>query len=224
MNIFFSVIEVGGETKRVITGVIFSYATYCGEVIYAFIAMGLQYWKSIVLVAYSPLILFIFYIFIIRESTRWQMLRGKMSEAKSTFKSIAKINKLKVSSKQIEDINEEDLRKKFDVEIQKENESFAQILGSKEIMIRLLVTSVCFFASGFIYCGLMVHSVYLPGNKYTNFALSSLTSFPGDLLAYYSFNAVGRKITLQCGFFATAIFTIAQAYTPECKYLRLFIS
>lgn len=92
-------IEVGGETKRVITGVIFSYAVYVGEVLFAFVAMGLQYWKSLILAVYTPAIIFVVYALVLRESTRWQMLRGKAAEAKKTFKIIAKINKQKFPMK-----------------------------------------------------------------------------------------------------------------------------
>ncbi|XP_049872491.1 organic cation transporter protein-like [Pectinophora gossypiella] len=208
-------IEVAGDRKRVLAGVIFSYATYVGEVLFAFFAMGLKHWKYLILVANVPSLFFIVYFFILRESTRWQMLRGKMDAAKETFKKIAKTNNLNISAKEIDDISDEDLREKFNVLVQKEKESLREILRSKEIMVRLLVSSACFFSSSFVYCGLLVHSVFLPGNKYTNFALASLTSFPGDMLAFYTFNKFGRKVTLQYGYFATAVFILAQAYTPH---------
>ncbi|XP_026318949.1 organic cation transporter protein-like [Hyposmocoma kahamanoa] len=207
-------IELGGEAKRVSAGVIFSYAVYVGEVTFAFIAMGLKYWKFLILVVYTPMALFVFYILCLKESTRWQMLRGRTQQAKDTFKCIAKLNKLEVTPKEIEDLSEEELRFKLNVQIQKEKETIKDILGSKEIMVRLAVTSFCFFTSSFLYYGSMVHSVLLPGNKYTNFVLASVTSFPGDLLAFYTFNKFGRRITLQWGYFGSAVFLIAQTYAP----------
>lgn len=141
-----------------------------------------------------------------------------MEDAKYTFKSIARMNKLDVTPKQIDEISDEQLRLIFDVQIQKEKESMREIMRSKEMMIRLAVTSVCFFSASFIFCGLMVNSVLLPGNKYTNFALTSMTAFPGDLLAFYTSDKYGRRVTLQCGYFFTAIFILAQAFTPESKY------
>ncbi|CAK1555210.1 unnamed protein product [Leptosia nina] len=208
-------IEVGGESKRVSAGVIFSYAVYVGEVCFAFIAMGLKYWKLLIIVAYSPMILFIMYIFLLRESTRWQMLRGKMDEAKDTLKMITRCNKLEVSETEISETSNEDLRFQFNVVIQKEKERMKDILASKEIMIRLSVTSFCFFASSFIYYGMAVHAVLLPGNKYTNFVLAALSSFPGDMIALFTFNRFGRKISLQCGYISSAVFLLAQTYTPD---------
>lgn len=220
--ILFTVIELGGEAKRVSAGVIFSYAVYVGEVTFAFIAMGLKYWKSLVLVVYTPMTLFIFYILCLKESTRWQMLNGKTQQAKETFKSIVKFNKLEITPKEIEDMSEDEVRSKLNVHIQKENETIKDILGSKEIMVRLAVTSFCFFTSSFLYYGSMVHSVLLPGNKYTNFVLASIASFPGDLLAFYTFNKFGRRVTLQWGYIGSAVFLIAQTYAPDCKCKKIF--
>ncbi|XP_050678947.1 organic cation transporter protein-like [Leptidea sinapis] len=208
-------IEVGGESKRVSAGVIFSYAVYIGEVCFAFIALGFKYWKLIIIVVYAPMVLFIAYIIILRESTRWQMLRDRMDEAKDTLKLITRMNKLEVTEQQIEEIKNEDLRFQFNIIVQKEKETMKDILASKEIMTRLSVACCCFFASSFIYYGMAVHSVLLPGNKYTNFVLASLSSFPGDLIALYTFKKYGRKISLQCGYMMSAVFLLAQAVCPD---------
>ncbi|KAJ2951151.1 hypothetical protein O0L34_g5543 [Tuta absoluta] len=208
-------IEVGGESKRVMAGVIFSYAVYVGEVTFAFTAMGLKYWKYLIIVVYSPLALFISYYIILHESPRWQMLSGKTNKAKETFKSIAKINALDITPKEIEEVDDAELRFKLNVHIQERQEDIKDIMGSKAILVRLGVMSFCFFTSSLLYYGMVVHSVLLPGNKYTNFVLASVTSFPGDLLAFYTFNKYGRRITLQYGFVASAIFLIAQSYSPD---------
>ena len=212
-------IEVGGSSKRVLAGIIFSYAVYVGEIAFAFIAMSFQYWKWLIIVVYSPMILFILYVFVLKESTRWQMLRGKIDEAKATLKVMARMNKIDIAEDEITDASDDQMRLMFDVVEQKEKESIKVIIGSKEIMTRLSVTSFCFFTSSFLYYGTLVHAVLLPGNKYTNFILSAFTSFPGEVIAYYAFNKYGRRITLQCGYYCSAVFLIAQNYCPECKYL-----
>lgn len=213
-----AVIEVGGETKRVITGVIFSYAVYVGEVLFAFVAMGLQYWKSLILAVYTPAIIFVVYALVLRESTRWQMLRGKAAEAKKTFKIIAKINKQKIPDDDIDNINEDILRYELNIASQKEKETIKDIIKSKEMMIRIAVSSFCFFTASFVYYGLFLQAVLLPGDKYLNVALTALAAFPGDLLAFFTFSKYGRRISLQCGFVACGIFIMAQAFTPNSKY------
>lgn len=152
------------------------------------------------------------------------MIRGRMDGAKETFKSIAKLNKLAVTNEEIDALSDDKIKAKFSVEIQREKESFKDIVASKEIMTRLIVTCTCFFTSSMLYYGLAVNSLFLPGDKYTNFIMSSVASFPGDLIAFYSLNKFGRRITLQWGYMICAAFLIAQVYVPECKFTYLLKS
>ncbi|XP_013194917.1 organic cation transporter protein [Amyelois transitella] len=217
-------IEDGGESKRVLAGVIFSYAVYLGEVLFAILAMTLKFWKFLLLVVYTPMVFFLLYFFILRESIRWQMLRGRMNEVKSTLKRIVQMNKIDTTSEEIDAMTDEDIRSAFNVTLQKESEKFKDIIQSKEIMTRLAVTCVCFFTSSFLYYGLVVNSVLLPGNKYVNFILAALTAFPGDLIAYFAFHKLGRKISLQCAYILTAMFLIAQTYTPlSLSWLKVLL-
>lgn len=211
-------IEVGGSSKRVLAGIFFSYAVYVGEIVFAFLAMSLQYWKWLIIVVYAPMALFGLYVYCLRESTRWQMIRGRLVEAKETLKVMVRTNKIDLPEKEIDDASDDQMRLMFDVVEQKEKEDMKVIIGSKEIMTRLSVTSFSFFTSSFLYYGSLVHVVLLPGNKYTNFILAAFTSFPGEMLAYYTFNKYGRRITLQCGYLLSAVFLIAQNYCPSCEY------
>ncbi|CAH2982655.1 unnamed protein product [Chilo suppressalis] len=217
-------IEVGGETKRVVTGVIFSYAVYMGEILFALIAMGLRYWKYLVLFVYTPAVLFVSYTVLLRESTRWQILHGKMDDVKKTFKLTSRMNGLQLSDAEIDSWSDAEIRSKYNLENQLKEESMKDVRKSKELLTRLAVTSFCFFTSSFLYYGLIIHSVLLPGDKYTNFILTSVVSFPGDLLAFYTMNYIGRRITLQCGYLITAIFLVAQSFSPDhLVWLKIFL-
>ncbi|XP_041979996.1 organic cation transporter protein-like [Aricia agestis] len=208
-------IEVGGNSKRVVTGVVFSYAIYIGEVFFALIAMGVQYWKYIVAIVYAPTALFVLYIFVLKESMRWQLVNEKISEVKETLKFVARVNNISVTDKEIDDLSGDELTKKLDAIKQSETENLKDVLSSKEMTVRLAVASFCFFTSSFVYYGLAIHSVLLPGNKYTNFVLASVTSFPSDLLALYVLDKYGRKLTLQCSYAFLAVFLTAASFSPE---------
>lgn len=208
-------IEAGGQTKRVLAGVIFSYAVYIGEVVYAITAFFLPYWKHLVYIVYSPTIIFIIYIYLLRESTRWQLLKDDINGAKRTLKEIALSNKVLLTEKEIQDIGGRELKIRLQVAEKKDRVVLKDILESSELLKRLGVATFCFFAAGFSYYGLTIHSVLLPGNKHVNFILASITSFPGDLLAYFTFNKYGRRISLMCSFICGGIFCIATAYSPD---------
>ncbi|KPJ10575.1 Solute carrier family 22 member 3 [Papilio machaon] len=208
-------IEIGGKKNRVLAGVIFAYAIYVGETLFALIAMFVPYWKNLVLIIYSPAILSILLLFVIKESPRWQLLNNKTKSAKKTLLHVAKINKVNINNEKLLNMNEENLKKEFNIDSYEEKEGLTAIFKSREIIKRSLVAAFCKFTSGFVYYGLMVNSVFLPGNKYTNFMLASVMSYPGELISLYLMNKIGRKFPLIYGYVLSGLLCAACGWIPE---------
>ncbi|KAI5637799.1 sugar transporter domain-containing protein [Phthorimaea operculella] len=205
-------IEFGGKSNRVFAGVLIAYVVYMGECLFAAIAMAVPYWKNLVRIIYTPPIFFLTYIFLIQESPRWQVLNGKTDQAKKTIKDIARTNKLHIDEQDLKEIDDVKLKLAFSIDSYEKRDGLKEIFTSKEILKRLVVASVCRFASGFIYYGLVVNSVLLPGNKYTNFLLSTIMSFPGELIAMYLMNRIGRKMPLMVGYLVCGAMCVASGY------------
>lgn len=209
-------VEIGSTDKRILAGVLFAYAIYLGESLFACIAMVVPYWKNLVRIIYTPSLLVPLLFFVIRESPRWQILNNKLDDAKTTIKIAAKINKIDVD---LSNTTDDELRKKFEIEKCDKQESALKIFTSREVMKRLCVGCVCRFTASFVYYGLMINSVWLPGNKYVNFLLSTVMSFPGELVALYLMNKVGRRLPLILGFIVSAVMCVGSGYVPEGSYV-----
>ncbi|CAK1587220.1 unnamed protein product [Parnassius mnemosyne] len=216
-------IEIGGKKNRILSGVLFAYAVYMGESIFACIAMFVPYWKNLIRIIYSPPIIFISYIFLLKESPRWQILNGRVKDAKSTLLHIAKVNNININKQKLANLNEEGLKKEFKIENYEHKETYRDVWKSKQILKRVLIGSFCRFTASFVYYGLMVNSVYLPGNKYTNFMLSTVMSYPGELTSMYLMNRIGRKLPMMYGYFICGLLCVASAWIPE-DYTWLKIS
>ncbi|XP_013179878.1 PREDICTED: solute carrier family 22 member 3-like [Papilio xuthus] len=208
-------IEIGGKNNRILAGVIFAYAIYVGETLFALISMYVPYWKNLVMIIYSPAILSILLIFVIKESPRWQLLNNKTKSAKRTLLHVAKVNKVNINNEKLLNMNEENLKKEFNIDSYEEKEGLMAIFKSREMIKRSLVAAFCKFTSGFVYYGLMVNSVYLPGNKYTNFMLASVMSYPGELMSLYLMNKIGRKFPLIYGYLLCGLLCAACGWIPE---------
>ncbi|CAK1587221.1 unnamed protein product [Parnassius mnemosyne] len=207
-------IEISGK-NRILAGVLFAYAIYMGESIFACIAMFVPYWKDLIRIIYIPPIIFISYIFLLKESPRWLILNGRTEDAKSILLRISKVNNININKQKLENMNEEDLKKQFKIENYEYKETYGDVVKSKEILKRVLVGAFCRFTASFVYYGLMMNSVYLPGNKYTNFMLSTVMSFPGELISMYLMNRIGRKLPIMYGYFICGLLCVASAWTPE---------
>ncbi|XP_045537083.1 solute carrier family 22 member 3 [Papilio machaon] len=208
-------IEIGGKNNRVLAGVIFAYAVYLGETLYAIIAMFLPYWKHLVAAIYSPSIAFVLLIFVLKESPRWQLLNDKTERAKNTLLLVAKVNKVNIDREKLLHMNAEDLKKEYNINSYEEREGFMAIFKSREMIKRAIVAAFCKFTVGFVYYGLMINSVFLPGNKHTNFMLATTMSFPGELISLYSMNKIGRKYPLIFGFLLCGVFCVVTGWIPE---------
>lgn len=215
---FVTVIEIGGKKNRLLAGVLFSYVIYFGEMIFALIAMVVPYWKTLIRIIYTPSLLFISYIFLLKESPRWQILNGKTEEAKQTIQLVAEMNKLEINRDELKLMKDDQLKEKFNIDTYKVKEGLKEIFSSREILKRLLVASFCRFTCGFVYYGLIINSVWLPGDKYTNFLLSTVMSFPGELIALYFMNKFGRKVPLIVGYVICGVLVVASAYVGKCSF------
>ncbi|XP_052739592.1 solute carrier family 22 member 3-like isoform X2 [Bicyclus anynana] len=210
-------IEIGNKKNRMLAGVLFAYAIYMGEAVFAVIAMLVPYWKTLIHIICSPTILFLSYIFLVRESPRWQILTGRAIPAKDTLKLIVKTNKLNTNIDDIDHLDEEKLKVTFNMEGNSTTEGFREVFRCKEVLKRFLVATVCRFTVTFIYYGLIINSVWLPGNKYTNFLLAAIMSFPGELISMYLMNKIGRKKPLICGYLLCGISCVACGVVPGCN-------
>ncbi|XP_075980498.1 organic cation transporter protein-like [Anticarsia gemmatalis] len=215
-------LEIAGKKHRLLSGVVFAYAIYLGECLFACIAMFVPHWKTLVRIINGPCIFFIVFTFLINESPRWQIVSGKVDEAKKSIKRIAKLNKLRLDENELASLDEVTLKEKLNIGRHEVKENFFQLFKSKEIIKRSFVAGVCRFTSTFVYYGLMINSVWLPGDKYTNFLLATVMSFPGELLSLYLMNKIGRKIPLMVGYALSGILCILSAVTPaDILWLKL---
>ncbi|XP_047032407.1 organic cation transporter protein-like [Helicoverpa zea] len=208
-------LEIASSKYRLLSGVLFSYAIYIGECLFACIAMFVPYWKTLIRIINGPLIFFITYIFLVYESPRWQIVSGRIDKAKITMKRIAKTNNININYEELEAMTDVELKEKFDINEVQVKEGYGEIFKSKVILMRLLVAASCRFTSSFVYYGLMINSVWLPGDKYVNFLLSTVMSFPGEVISLYLMNKIGRKVPLMAGYIVCSVVCIVSALVPD---------
>ncbi|XP_068618081.1 organic cation transporter protein-like [Battus philenor] len=208
-------IEISGKKNRLLAGIIFAYSIYMGESVYAIIAKFVPNWKNLIKILYCPPIIFLSYIYFMKESPRWQIINGKFDDAKAALLYISKMNKVNINEQKLAEMGEKELKKEFNITNNKHKETIKDAFKSKEIMKRVTIGAFSRFSACVVYYGLMINSVFLPGDKYMNFFLSSIMSYPGDLMALYLMNKVGRKSPLIYGFVLCGLLCAASVCVPD---------
>lgn len=179
----------------------------------ALIAWLLPYWRNYLRVLYSPALLFFFYFFLIDESPRWLLSKGKKSQAIKVIENMAKKNKVKMEENELENLVCE-ADKKEDIKFLA---VLKNTLSSRTLIQRFLVCIVWWMTSTFVNYGMSITSVLLEGDKYVNYALVAVTEVPGNFLAMYVLMNYRRKYPLIASFFIAGLFCIGQPFLPNRK-------
>lgn len=176
------------------------------------LAWFFPYWRHLLRVLYTPALLFCGYLFLLDESPRWLLSKGKKDEAVAIIEKVAKKNKVKVDKNVLDKLScEEDVKGATLPELLKSTFTSAALLK------RFFICLTWWTTSTFVNYGLMINSVSLQGNKYLNFALINMIDFPGSLIITFLMIRFKRKLPLIFTFVSAAILCLSQPFVPKGK-------
>ncbi|KAJ6645296.1 Solute carrier family 22 member 6-A, partial [Pseudolycoriella hygida] len=222
MSIFILGMELVGRKKRAIGSVIISFVFSIGQVMLGFIALYVRKFRILLRIIYIPTFLVLSYIWIIPESIRWLLNKGRNEEAVRIIQKAAKINQKELSPKSIDSLQ----RCCSNVLPVESKGNFLMVKTSRILLWRLINCCFCWFTNGFVYYGLSVQSVVLGGNKYANFIMVSVGEIPAVAMTYILLQRFGRRWTLSSSMIVAGIVCILSEIslsTEHGRIIRLFL-
>ncbi|KAJ0183562.1 hypothetical protein K1T71_001538 [Dendrolimus kikuchii] len=208
------VTELVGPKYRVVAGATVSTMFALGQVVLGFIAWGVPAWRSLTQVLYAPQLLVVSYFWILSESVRWLMSKGRYEESEAILKKVAKRNNKMLSEKSLEALRataEADKNK----EVVKEPWLPIQVLRSRVILSRCLVSPIWWITNTLVYYGMSINSVNMSGNRYLNYIAVAAVEIPGYWTAILLLDRIGRKPVLIGAYWLCAACQFAFAFMPE---------
>lgn len=218
-----------GIKKRVLCGNLISCTFALGQAYVALVAWAAPYWRTLTRIIYTPSFVFLLYYFLIEESVRWLLSKGRKKEASRIIFKAAEVNKKKLSPESIKHLTEDlpATSKQTEDEPTSSKEKspsiLLQVLKSRVLMGRLVICSFWWITVTFIYYGLSINSVSLAGNSYVNYILTSLIEIPGYCLSVVTLDRFGRKKSTMTGYFVCGVALIAIPFVPSCEYYVQFL-
>lgn len=186
--------ELVGPEKRVLATTILAVFYPVGEVLMGVVAKYVTNWRDFLRVLYIPGLLHILFFWIITESVRWLLVKGKYEEAIRALKKAAKFNKVSLSEESLEELcSSSELYKDTSEQVPSESYPIRSAFASTKLLCRIVNCSFCWFTNTLVYYGLSLNSVSLAGDKYLNFIFVCLIEVPGFLICYFTTNSLGRK-------------------------------
>ncbi|XP_018409001.1 PREDICTED: solute carrier family 22 member 13-like [Nanorana parkeri] len=170
-----------------------AYATISGHVCFAVGQMvlagfgyGFRNWRLLQIVCSAPTALLFFYIWILPESPRWLLTKGKHKRAKEILQKAASANKKKFSEKLLTQLQEE-----------KETQStnILDLFRIPTLRRVTLVMSFVWFVNSLVYYGLSLNVGSFGLDIYLTQLIFGAVEIPARLGAMFIVQILGRKLS-----------------------------
>ncbi|OWA54140.1 Carcinine [Hypsibius exemplaris] len=191
--------------------VLLTLAYTAGAVAFTGIAYALRSWRPMVLATILPFTLYGMFWFVLPESPRWLLLKGRSKEFNVYLRKMAKINRVEwseslegkasqlcIDARGVSHISLSNLNESSDVATY----SYLDLFRGPRIrrhtilmLIMSIVVQVCYYGLGY-------YAPTLGPNPYLSFFLSSLVEIPGALLIQLVCDRIGRRLTILLCFIA----------------------
>ncbi|XP_048513300.1 organic cation transporter protein-like [Athalia rosae] len=190
---YVTVVEMVSPKKRLgtVIGIYLSFTS--GYIITACFAYFITNWRILQIAITLPSIIFLSYWWLIPESVRWLLTKGRLEEAKDLLQKGASVNGVELS------------RDRLDILLNEFNAANKPVLekpGLIDLMRypNLRRKSLLLFFSWFVisgtYYGLSWNTSNLGGNDYVNFLISAGVEIPAHVFTFFTLNRLGRRIVL----------------------------
>ncbi|XP_075226744.1 organic cation transporter protein [Lycorma delicatula] len=218
-------LEIVGPKKRVLGNAIICCFHSTGEAIVGLLMWVLKDWRLLSRFLFIPGLFSLIYLWIVPESIRWLIMKGKTEETLKIFNKMAKINKkeltLNFNNNSLQQSN--NVKKDTKVTTVKEvpnekgnvifklpstsSSSITEIIKSKRLILRLGECALCWMVITMVFFGLSLSSVSVAGNKYFNFILTIAVELPGYMSTWLLMDVikVGRRPSLSLSFLLTGL-------------------
>ncbi|KAJ0183555.1 hypothetical protein K1T71_001531 [Dendrolimus kikuchii] len=212
-------LEAVTQKRRVVFSCASDILASIGSAFFGLIAWKVPYWRHMMRAIYAPLLVVVFYIFLVDEGVRWLLAHNKKDEAVRVLNKVAKINNITLSNKAKEMLHKitEERNKSNQVNPSRPQESLhiLSVLRSKTILVRMALMSALFICSMFVFNGTMINSTSISGNKYLNFSAVLLVAVPTRIITALTLTRYGRRAPICVAYILCSIFFISSAFIPK---------
>ncbi|XP_046542550.1 organic cation transporter protein-like [Haliotis rubra] len=176
-------LELVGPSKRTIAGIAIQFFWCFGLFLLALVAYFIREWKYLQIVLSIPSVFFIAYWWVIPESPRWLLSRGRVDEAEVILKKLARVNGRSLPKDAIKRLV---LEKGPQMKIW-------HMFTSPVLIVRGIVIFCQWLAINIIYYGLSLNVSNLSGDVFLNFTFSSAVETAAYVMCIFLMERTGRK-------------------------------
>uniref|UniRef100_A0A5S6QTM2 MFS domain-containing protein n=1 Tax=Trichuris muris TaxID=70415 RepID=A0A5S6QTM2_TRIMR len=218
MTAFIIVMELCDGPARTIAGIGLQLACTVGYFLDGLIGSHARDWKQVQFTSSLIGLAFIPYIWILPESLKWLVQRGKTAQVVELQEKIARIN------------GEQTPAELLDAGMAREAKtpgrtSLIDLLRHKRLALTVILTAYNWLTGAMAYYGLSWYTSDLPGNKYTNYFISAAVEVPAYVLSAVMFEYFGRRTSLSSMYLLAGLcFLVAGLLKTDQKEIIVIVA
>ncbi|XP_046659328.1 beta-alanine transporter-like isoform X1 [Homalodisca vitripennis] len=194
-------IELVGPKHRTVCTILTNIAYSLGLVALAAVVYLIRDWRQLALATSVPFLSFFLYWWVLPESPRWLLARGRFEEAEKILKKMARVNGKSLPANYMVQ-----LKRKYQVDRymqQKDQEKdhirsygVMDLLRTSNLRRKTLIITFIWFTNTSVYVGLSYYAPALGGDEFLNFFLAGAVELPTYVVLWPAMDCAGRRWTL----------------------------
>ncbi|CAF0928905.1 unnamed protein product [Rotaria sordida] len=187
--------EIVGPKKRLLTGIVIEYFFAFGQMILLIFAYFIRSWRILTLSIALFTVPYIFFYFILPESPRWLISKGRFDEGEKILRHIAKINNRVFNNDAYKKLKDEQIKNMSEKNHQQGIRSLFQSKIMTFISINLFFQ---WLVQNLIFYGISQSTGSWQLNPYLSFGVSAFVELLSYIFVHLILDRIGRKIPYVC--------------------------
>ncbi|KAF6202578.1 hypothetical protein GE061_002976 [Apolygus lucorum] len=194
-------IELVGPSSRTMVTIMTNIAYSLGLMALAVIAYLVRDWRALALATSVPFLTFFLYWWVLPESPRWLLARGRFDEAEKILNTMARVNGRTLPPDFIMDLKrqyhvERYVKEKDDAEGRTRTYGVSDLFRTPNLRRKTVIITFIWFTNTSVYVGLSYYASILSGDEFLNFLLAGAVELPTYLVLWPSMQKLGRRWTV----------------------------
>lgn len=179
-------------------------------------AIVLPNYKRFLVAVYTPALVTVFYFWLVPESVRWLIATGKYNRALKSLQRTARQNNRQMSEKSLEILRTSCNNGKGVGDCESECTSITVVFQHKILLMRLLLCSMCWVMTVFVFFGLSVNATRITDddNKYVSYITTMIAEVPAAIITYFLLKYIGRRTAMSAALCTSGCATILSTCIP----------
>uniref|UniRef100_A0A1B0BDQ4 Major facilitator superfamily (MFS) profile domain-containing protein n=1 Tax=Glossina palpalis gambiensis TaxID=67801 RepID=A0A1B0BDQ4_9MUSC len=169
----------------------------------------LSYYTSV------PFYAYFLYLFVMPESPRWLLMRGRLEEALKVLQTMARVNGHEFPA---------DIKSRLEAQISRDklkekkkhiNVGLPDLCRTPNMRLKTILITLSWFANETVYLGLSYYGPSLGSNQYLSFFLSAVVEIPSYLVCWFLMDCWGRRWPLSLSMILGGLACVITVMVPD---------